>query len=44
MDNTLLFIIISSTILFLAIVTWKLRWFYKKMILAEQQEPNKDEN
>jgi len=42
MDNALLFIIIGSTFLFVAIVGWKLRWFYKKIMLAEQQESNKD--
>lgn len=40
MDTDLILIIAGSTILLLAIIVWKLRWFYKKMILAEQQESN----
>ncbi len=42
MDNSLLFIIIGSTVLFVAIILWKLRWFYKKMVQAEQQESKLD--
>ncbi len=44
MDTTLLFIIIGSTVLFVAIVAWKLRWLYKKMILVEQQESSKQQD
>jgi len=38
MDTSFLFIIIGSTLLFVALVAWKLRWLYKKMLQAEQQE------
>lgn len=42
MDNQLLFILIGSTILFVAVLVWKLRWFYKKMIESEQQQSSRN--
>lgn len=38
MDHELLFIVIASGILFFGGLIWKLRWFYKKMLAAEQQQ------
>ncbi len=40
MDHDLLFIVIGSSIVFFAGIIWKLRWFYKKMLAAEQQHIN----
>ncbi len=44
MDHDLLFIVIASSIVFFAAIIWKLRWFYKKMLTAEQQQLDKSQD
>ena len=44
MDHDLLFIVIASSVIFFGALIWKLRWFYKKMLAAEQQQLNNSQD
>jgi len=38
MDNNLLLIIFGSSVIFIGIVVWKIRWLFKKIKIEEQKQ------
>ncbi|MDJ0881707.1 MAG: hypothetical protein QNJ56_08660 [Gammaproteobacteria bacterium] len=42
MDNSLLLIIMGSSVLFLALVVYKIYWLFNKLAKVEENNPDKD--